>query len=148
MRFDSREGSVFIQQNISSFYTGFSSILTHVKEYVLNQFPEEYFKKVTVETAMSSSLMTQTLQDGMPKMSYPYMNIGVTIPSNYDERTTRPLLDRSEFFLLENIRQNYPRVLVDPDDNFTLGYTYEWTPTSYEFRMTTNTFMNSMNLMN
>lgn len=148
MKIDLKDQFVYLQQNVSTFYTGISSILGQVKEYVLNQFPRDYFKKVTVETAAAASLMSQNMQDGIMKTSYPYMNIGLTVPSTYENNTTRTLLERSELNILPNIRQNYPRVLVDPDDNFTIGYTYEWVPTTFEFRMTTDSYMSSLNLMN
>src|SRR5690606_24284553 len=86
--------------------------------------------------------------DGLIKTPYPFLNIGVNIPSTYDDKTTRTLLQRSELFIQPNIRQNYPRILIDPNDQFTVGYTYEWVQTSYDFRITLNTFMNSMDLMN
>lgn len=139
---------VFLNQHVSTFYTGISSILGQVKEYILDQFPDGYFKRITVDTAAASSIMTQGMQDGVLKASFPYMNIGINIPSEFDERTIRPLLERTELFVLPEIRQNYPRVLIDPDDNFTIGYTYNWVNSSYDFRMTTNTFMNSIDLMN
>src|SRR5690554_4172628 len=137
---------VFLNQHVGTFYTGVSSILTQVKEYILDQFPQNYFKKITVETASSASLESQNSEDGLIKTPYPFLNIGVNIPSAYDEKTTRSLLERSELFIQPNIRQNYPRILIDPNDQFTVGYTYEWVQTSYDFRITLNTFMNSMDL--
>lgn len=148
MQIEANNEFVFLNQHVGTFYTGISSILGEIKEYILDQFPKEYFKKVIVETAASSSLVSQNMQDGLMKMSYPYLNIGVNIPHEYDEKTTRTLLERSELFIKPQIRQNYPRVLIDPDDNFTVGFTYEWVKSSYDFRITTNTFMNSIDVMN
>lgn len=148
MQIEANKEFVFLNQHVGTFYTGISSILGEIKEYVLDQFPQEYFKRVTVETAAPSSLTNQNMQDGLMKMSYPYVNIGVNIPHEYEDKTTRTLLERTELFIKPYIRQNYPRVLIDPDDNFTVGFTYEWVKSSYDFRITTNTFMNSIDVMN
>ena len=148
MQVETNEEFVFLNQHVGTFYTGISSVLGHVKEFILDQFPQEYFKKITVETAAASSLESQNMQDGLMKTSYPYLNIGVNIPHDYDDKTTRTLLERAELFIQPHIRQNYPRILVDPDDNFTIGFTHEWVKSSYDFRITTNTFMNSIDVMN
>lgn len=125
MQVEANNEFVYLNQHVGTFYTGISSILGEVKEYVLSKFPQEYFKRVTVETAAAASMASQNMQDGLMKMSYPYLNIGVNIPHDYDEKTTRTLLERTELFIQPQIRQNYPRILMDPDDNFTVGFTYE-----------------------
>jgi len=125
MQVDVNQDFVFLNQHVGTFYTGISSILGQVKDYVLEKFPTEYFKKVTVETAAAASLTSQNMQDGLVKMSYPFLNIGVTIPHEYEDKTIRTLLERTEMFIQPQIRQNYPRILIDPDDNFTIGFTYE-----------------------
>lgn len=125
MKIDTSAEFVYLNQHVSTFYTGVSSVLGSVKEFILDFFPSEYFKKITVETASQASLMDNTLQDGLVKMSYPFMNIGVNIPTEYDEKTMRPLMQRAEMFIQPNIRQNYPRILVDPDDNYTIGFSFE-----------------------
>lgn len=148
MQVETNNEFVYLNQHVGTFYTGISSILGQVKEYILDQFPQEYFKKVTVETAAAASLSSQNMHDGLMKMSFPFLNIGVTIPYEYDDKTTRTPLERSELFIKPNIRHNYARVLVDPDDNYTIGFTHEWVKSSYDFRITTNTFMNSIDVMN
>lgn len=148
MQVEANEEFVYLNQHVATFYTGISSILGEVKEYVLDHFPQEYFKKVIVDTAMAASLTSQNSEGGLIKMQYPSLNIGVNIPHEYDDKTTRTLLERSELFIKPLIRQNYPRLLIDPDDNFTVGFTYEWVKSSYDFRIITNTFMNSIDVMN
>jgi len=125
MQIETNEEFVFLNQHVGTFYTGISSILGEVKEFVLDRFPKEYFKKVIVETANAASLTSQNTEAGLITMAYPYMNIGVNIPHDYEDKTTRTLLERSELFIKPYIRQNYPRILIDPDDNFTVGFTYE-----------------------
>ena len=142
--------SLNIVQPITSASTLISSLTAQVKEYILSRFPKDLFKTVYIDTAEPSGdqRMREKYNSTADKIPYPSMGITpeITLDDPIGGMEKHLHLSSPNLYLRKDIRNTYKNLLVDPKNRVSIYYTSDYITTNFNFRITTNSFIQNADM--
>lgn len=137
-------------QSVASASTLISSLTGEVREYILSKFPRNFFKSIYIDTA--ETIHAQNRNDkynrGLNKIPYPTMGITpeMSIDSPIEGMEKSPVLNSPNLFLRRDMKSYYKRILLDTEKKYSVYYTADYITTNYNFRITTNKYVQNADL--
>jgi len=144
------ENEVKLVQSTASASTLISSITGEIKEYVASKFPRGFFKSVYIDTAETIHAQNRNRKhnENLNKIQYP--NIAITPEISLDDpiggMAKSVHLSSPNLYLRKDMRRSYKNLVIDPDEKFSIYYTSDYITTNFNFRITTNKFVQNMDL--
>lgn len=148
MKFYKENNNLFLISDIASAVTEISSVVGHIQNFIISNFPKNYFKHIRVETG--ESFVAQNVNDlyneNLNKIRYPAVSIIPEVMMDNPIDVIR-LLPRSgsNVMVYKNLRTSYPCLARDPEDRFSIYYTYSPMTINVNFKITLNSFVQVMN---
>ena len=147
---DNDSSTVNVVQSVASASTMISSLAAEAKEYVIQKFPKGYFKHIYIDT--SETVTQQHRNDkynyNANKIPYPSMTITPEIslddPIGGMEKSMH--LSSPNLYLRKDINRTYNKIIIDPDDKYGIYYTSDYITTNFNFKITTNSFIQNADL--
>ena len=150
MRFYDSKDSINIVQPVASASTMISSVAIEAKKYILSKFPKGYFKHVYIDTAqtVSEQNRNERYNANANKIPYPSMTISPEIslddPIGGMEKGAH--LSSPNLYLRRDIQSTYRKLVIDPDNRFSIYYTSDYITTNFNFKLVTNTYIQNADL--
>lgn len=147
--YDDKNMLNLVQTNASS-RSIISSVISELRDYVIERFPKDFFKSIYIDTAetVSEQHVKSKNNKSLNKIRFP--NLAITpelaLESGIGSMIKSPHLSSPNLFLRKNMRENYKKVMYDPDGKFALFNTSEYLGVNFNFRITTNKFIQNMDL--
>ena len=144
------ENEVKLVQSTASASTLISSITGEIKEYVASKFPRGFFKSVYIDTAETIHAQNRNRKhnENLNKIQYP--NIAITPEITLDDpiggMEKQMHMSSPNLYLRQNMRQVYQQLVVDPTEKFALYYTSDYITVNFNFRITTNKYIQNVDL--
>ena len=142
--------SLNIVQPITSASTLISSLTAQVKDYILSRFPKDLFKTVYIDTmeSYSDQKMRDKYNSSADKIPYPSMSITpeITLDDPIGEMEKHLHLSSPNVYLRKDIRNTYKNLLIDPKNRVSIYYTSDYITTNFNFRITTNSFIQNADM--
>jgi hypothetical protein len=145
------DNDIRLVQTIASASTLISSLTGEIREYILSRFPKDFFKSIYVDTA--ETIQAQNRNDkynrGLNKLPFPTMGITpeITIDSPIEGMEKSPHLSSPNLYLRKDMKSFYKRILLDPQRKYALYYTSDYVTVNYNFKITTNKFIQNADLV-
>lgn len=142
--------SVSIVQSIASASTLISSVTSATKNYIISNFPQDFFKHIYVD---SSEMITQAKENYrydqiLDKIPYPSLSIvpefSLDDPIGGMQKSLH--FASPNLFLRKNMRQVYKTLLIDPHEKIQIYYTSDYITTIFNYKITTNTYMSNIDI--
>ena len=142
--------SINLVQPITSASTLLSSVTAQIKEYILSRFPKGLFKDIYIDTTESVTDQKRKEQYNQNANKIPYPSMGITPEISLDD----PIggmeksfhISSPNVYLRKDIRGTYKNLLVDPKKKMSIYYTSDYITTNFNFRITTNSFIQNADL--
>ena len=148
MKFYKENNNLFLISDIASAVTEVSSVVGHIHNMIISNFPKNYFKHIRVDTGESFIAQNQNdlYNKNLNKIRYPAITVLPEIMLDNPIDVVR-LLPRSgsNVFVFKNLRTSYPCLAIDPEDRFAIYYTYSPMTVNVNFKITLNSFIQAMN---
>ena len=147
---DDNAENINIVQSVASASTMISSVAQEAKKYILSQFPDNYFKHVYIDT--SETVTQQTYNEAYNKTAnkIPYPSMTITPEISLDDPiagTSKSLhLSSPNLFIRKETERAYKHLLVDPDNKLSVYYTCDYITTNFNFKITTNMFIQNTDI--
>jgi hypothetical protein len=144
------ENEIKLVQSIASASTLISSLTGEIKEYIVSKFPRGFFKSVYIDTAETIQAQNRNEQYNktLNKLPYPNMaispNISLDDPIGGMEKSQH--LSSPNLYLRREMRKNYKKLIVDPNNKFSVYFTSDYITLNFGFRITVNKFVQNMDL--
>jgi hypothetical protein len=144
------DNDIRLVQSVASASTLISSLTGEIREYILSKFPKNFFKSVYIDTA--ETIQAQNRNDkynrGLNKLPYPTMGITpeISIDSPIEGMEKSPHLSSPNLFLRKDMKSFYKRILLDTEKKYSVYYTSDYITTNYNFRITTNKYIQNADL--
>lgn len=141
------EDKINILQTVASASTMISSVAGIAKEYILSKFEPGYFKNVYIDTSETSIQQDRNAlyNASANKIPYPSMTITpeISLDSPIGGMEKSLFLSSPNLFIRRNSDRYYRKLVVDPDNDFSISYTGDYITTNFLFKITTNSFVSS-----
>jgi hypothetical protein len=137
-------------QSVASASTLISSLTGEIRQYILSKFPKDFFKSIYIDTA--ETIQSQNRNDkynkNLNKLPYPTMGITpeISIDSPIEGMEKSPHLSSPNLFLRKDMKSFYKRILLDTERKYSLYYTSDYITANYNFRITTNKYIQNADL--
>jgi hypothetical protein len=144
------DNDIRLVQSVASASTLISSLTGEIREYILSKFPKNFFKSIYIDTA--ETIQAQNRNDkynkGLNKLPYPTMGITpeISIDSPIEGMEKSPHLSSPNLFLRKDMKSFYKRILLDTEKKYSVYYTSDYITTNYNFRITTNKYIQNADL--
>jgi hypothetical protein len=144
------DNDIRLVQSVASASTLISSLTGEIREYILSKFPKNFFKSIYIDTA--ETIQAQNRNDkynrGLNKLPYPTMGITpeISIDSPIEGMEKSPHLSSPNLFLRKDLKSFYKRILLDTEKKYSVYYTSDYITTNYNFRITTNKYIQNADL--
>lgn len=145
------ENNVNIVQTIASASTLIGSLSTIAKEYVISKFPKNYFKHVYIDT--SETVVQQNRNSAYNDLAnkIPYPSLGITPEISIDQpiggMEKSMHLSSPNLYVRKNAIREYQKLVIDPEDKFSITYTGDYITTNFNFRIITETFIQNADVV-
>jgi hypothetical protein len=145
------DNDIRLVQTVASASTLISSLTGEIREYILSRFPKDFFKSIYIDTA--ETIQAQNRNDkynrSLNKLPYPTMGITpeITIDSPIEGMEKSPHLSSPNLYLRKDMKSFYKRILLDPQRKYSLYYTSDYVTINYNFKITTNKFVQNADLV-
>jgi len=145
------DNDIRLVQSVASASTLISSLTGEIREYILSKFPKNFFKSIYIDTA--ETIQAQNRNDkynrSLNKLPYPTMGITpeISIDSPIEGMEKSPHLSSPNLFLRKDMKSFYKRILLDTERKYSLYYTSDYITTNYNFRITTNKYIQNADLI-
>ena len=142
--------SVSIVQSIASASTLISSVTSATKNYIVSNFPQDFFKHIYID---SSEMITQAKENyrydrTLDKIPYPSLSIvpefSLDDPVGGMQKSLH--INSPNLFLKKNMRQVYKTLLIDPYEKIQIYFTSDYITTIFNYKITTNTYMSNIDI--
>lgn len=141
---DSKENIVVVQ-SIASASTMISSVAQEAKNYILSQFPDNFFKHVYIDTSETITQQAYNDQYNNTANKIPYPSMTITPEISLDDPiagTSKSMhMSSPNLFLRKETGRTYKHLIVDPESKFSVYYTCDYITTNFNFKITTNMFI-------
>lgn len=144
------ENEIKLVQSIASASTLISSITGEIREHITSKFPRGFFKSVYIDTAETVQAQNRNNKHNtnLNKIQFPNMAISPSIslddPIGGMEKSMH--LSSPNLYLRKDMRRNYKKLVIDPDNKYSIYYTNDYITTNFNFRITVNKFVQNMDL--
>jgi hypothetical protein len=144
------ENEVKFVQTVASASTLLSSVTGEIKEYIISRFPRGYFKSVYIDTSETVSAQNRNEKYNKNLNKLPMPNLAITPQISLDDPIGA--MDKSQhmsspnLFLRKDLRSVYKRLVIDPSKKFSIYHTSDYITTNFIFRITTNKFVQNIDL--
>jgi hypothetical protein len=144
------ENDVRLVQSIASASTLISSLTGEIRQHILSKFPKDFFKSIYIDTAETIQAQGRNDKYNRNLNKLPYPNMAITPEISLDEpiggMEKNPTLNSPNLFLRKDMRRNYKKLLLDPLNKYAIYYTSNYQTVNYNFRITTNKFVQNADL--
>jgi len=146
---DTNNDRINIVQSVASASTMISSIAAHMKDYILSNFPDGFFKHYYIDTSdtVTQQNINRNYNANANKIEYP--SISVTPEISLDDPIggmNKSLFMSSPNLYLRRDRRSYKKIMFDPKDKFSLHYTCDYITTNFNFKIITNSYIQNANM--
>lgn len=142
---DNDQNSVALVQSVASASTMISSIAAEAKDYILSHFRKGFFKKVYIDTAQTVSEQKKNDLYDKTANKIPYPSMSITPELSLDDPIggmAKSLhLANPNLYIRKDINRTYKKLIIDPEDQFSVYYTADYITTNFNFKITTNSFI-------
>jgi len=144
------ENEVKLVQSVASASTLISSLTGEIREYITSKFPRNFFKSVYIDTAESIQAQNRNMKYNttLNKLQLPNMAVSPSIslddPVGGMEKSMH--LSSPNLYLRREMRQNYKKLIIDPNQKFSMYFTSDYITINFGFRITVNKFVQNMDL--
>ncbi len=144
------ENEVKFVQTVASASTLLSSVTGEIKEYIMSRFPRGYFKSVYIDTSETVSAQNRNEKYNKNLNKLPMPNLAITPQISLDDPIGA--MDKSQhmsspnLFLRKELRSAYKKLVLDPSKKFSVYNTSDYITTNFIFRITTNKFVQNIDL--
>lgn len=150
MKFMTDDDKVILVQSVASANTFISGITGIIKNYILKEFPKNYFRHIYTDTSStySEDNRIQLNNKHLNKIPRPSLTISPSI--SLDD----PLGGMGKNYLTSSPHMQVPRemnrtyktLLQDPDDRFKIYFSSDYITTNIRFKIIVNSFVQATNV--
>jgi len=144
------DDEIKLVQSVASASTLISSMTGEIREHITSKFPRGFFKSVYIDTAETIQAQHRNAKynTNLNKIQFPNMAISPSIslddPIGGMEKSLH--LSSPNIYLKRDMRRNYKKLVIDPDNKYSLYYTNDYLTVNFNFRITLNKFVQNMDL--
>lgn len=144
------ENEVKLVQSVASASTLISSLTGEIREYITSKFPRGFFKSVYIDTAETIQAQNRNAKYNttLNKLQYPNMAISPSIslddPIGGMEKSMH--MSSPNLYLRRDMKRNYKKLVIDPNQKFSMYFTSDYITVNFGFRITINKFVQNMDL--
>lgn len=141
--------NINVVQTVASSSTMLGSLASIAKRYIISKFPKNYFKHIYIDTAETLIEQDRNSKFDPTANKIPYPSLTITPEISLDDPIS---MDRGlhtaspNLYLRKDVGRNYRKLVVDPDNNFSIVYTADYITTNFNFRITTDSFIKSSDI--
>lgn len=132
--------------SIMSMVTGFA------KDFILNYFPEDFFKDIYITTASASNQLSELDDDEIPIKQYPQLSIQPSYNINYDEATGGPfpMWRRGHYMIYRNKPGGYGSINVfyNDEDEITIYSIPQRVSFTFEYKIKVESYLHKIDIVN
>jgi hypothetical protein len=137
-------------QSVASASTLISSLTGDIKEYIISKFPKNFFKSIYIDTAETVTAQNRNAKynANLNKIQYPNMAITpqISLDNPIEGTEKSPHQSSPNLYLRTNMRENYRKMMVDPEKKMQMYYTNDYITTNFNFRITTNKYIQNIDM--
>lgn len=145
MKVYSDESNVNILQSIASASTLVGSLANIAREYIVSKFSPGYFKHIYIDTSETVVQQNRNAAHNSLANKIPYPSMGISPEISLDDpiggMEKSMHLSSPNLYLRRDAIREYRKLVVDPDEKFSILYTGDYITTNFNFKIITNTFM-------
>ena len=141
------EKRIYAGRATSHFATAIGNVSYIVRNFILDQFPDNFFKKVTIDTTLSANDMDKDRDNVYSKEGYPKLIIRPRIV--FDENTMFARLPdwiHTTYFKWKNLSGNYKPVFLDVEKDIYLYTCFDRIKINFEIEIVCNTKISQLNI--
>jgi hypothetical protein len=129
-----------------SMVTGFA------KDFILNYFPEDFFKDIYITTTAASNQLSGLEDDEIPVKQYPQLSIQPGYNVNYDEATGGPfpMWRRGHYMVYHNRPNSYGSINVfyNDEDQLSIYSIPQRVSFSFDYKIKVESFLHKIDIVN
>jgi hypothetical protein len=150
MKIYTQENDIKLVQSVASASTLISSVTGEIKEHIASKFPRGFFKSVYIDTAetIHAEARNRKHNENLNKIKFP--NIAITPEISLDDpiggMEKSMHMSSPNLYLRKDMRRNYKNLVEDPESKFSIYYTSDYITTNFNFKITTNKFVQNIDL--
>lgn len=137
--------NINILQSIASASTLIGSLANVVREYIVSKFTPGYFKHIYIDTSETVVQQNRNAAHNSFANKIPYPSMGISPEISLDDpiggMEKSMHLSSPNLYMRKDAIREYRKLVVDPDEKFSLMYTGDYITTNFNFKIITNTFM-------
>jgi len=145
-----QENEVKFVQSVASASTLISSLTGEIKEYIIGKFPSNFFKSVYIDTAETVSEQNRNDRNSNTLNKKPYPQLAISPEISMDD----PVADSSKamhlsspnLYLRNDMRGTYKKIIVDPDQKYSMYFTSDYITTNFNFKIVVNKYIQNIDL--
>ena len=148
MKFYSEKDNLIMISDVASANTEISSVVGHVREFILSAFPKEYFRRIRIDTSETFLDQNRNIlaNKNLDKVVYPSLTISpeIMLENPFD---VKRLLGRSgtNVMLYKDLKTHYPCIALDPKDRFAIYYTFDPITVNINFQIIVDKYAKAVN---
>lgn len=128
-----------------------STLAAEVSQYIVSKFPKDYFRRIQIDTGTAVSVTNKNREynKNLHKVPYPSMTITpeLSIDNPVAGMDTDPNISSPDRWLRKDLRDNYYRLLTDPDNKIDMFYTTDYITVNFNFKIFVNSFIQNTDLV-
>lgn len=137
-------------QSVASASTLISSVTGEIKEFIASRFPREFFKSIYIDTAETIQAENRNRKHNQNLNKLPYPNLAISPQISLDDpiggMEKSMHLSSPNLYLRRDMKRNYKKLVLDPKNKFSIYFTSDYITTNFDFKITTNKFIQNMDL--
>jgi len=128
-----------------------SSMTSFAKNFILDFFPENYFKDIYISTALASSEQAGTTEDELPIKKNPQLSIVPSFNPDFDETYGGPYPTWRrgifETFKSTTYRYGYKKVFYNDEDDLIISTIPNRIKFSFDYKIKLDTYLQKMDVV-
>lgn len=150
MKIYTDENDLKLVQTVASASTLISSITGEIKEYVASKFPRGFFKSIYIDTAETIHAQNRNKRHNETLNKIQFPNIAITPEISLDDpiggMEKSMHISSPNLYIKRDMKRNYQKLVIDPDEKFSIYYTSDYITTNFNFRITTNKYIQNIDI--